>query len=76
MSNTGTDEKDAINILKKYNILKQREMNVIFHINTSGTHFHRGSLQLNLNSSIMLAGSVLSRIHHFDIMWIPIKKQI
>ena len=55
-----TDNKEANNILKKYNnILKQRQMNVIFHNNISASHLHRDGLHLNLNGAITLAGNLL-----------------
>ena len=61
-----TDRKEANNILKKYsNILKQEERHVTFQKNISASHLHRDGLHLNLNSTVILAGNLLSRIRTF-----------
>ena len=61
-----TDKTEANNILKMCNnILKQEERNVIFYDNISALHLHRDGLHLNLNSTIILAGNLFSRICTF-----------
>ena len=45
--------------------MKQEEKNVIFHNNILASHLHRDGLHLNLNSTTMLAGNLLSRIRTF-----------
>ena len=61
-----TDKKEPNNMLKKYNnSLKQEERKVIFDNTISASHLHRDGLHLNWNGTIILAGTLLSRIRTF-----------
>ena len=61
-----TYNKEANNLLKKYNnILRQEERDITFHNNISASRLHRNGLHLNLNDTAMLAGKLLSRIRTF-----------
>ena len=61
-----TYELEVINILKgDNNILKHKEINVIFPNNISASHLYMNGLYLNLNDKSMLAENILLRIHTF-----------
>ena len=61
-----TYELEVINILKgDNNILKHKEINLIFLNNISVSHLYMNGLYLNLNDRSMLAENILLRIHTF-----------